>query len=633
MQHMTDPNRPADPSGDAAARPPQSDRDPWALGRIFADSHQKVLEDCAAAADESDRTERREGLASNVHSLMRQMNLTGTTVTRAPPDASRAGARPDAPDGCAASRKPGSRFGAAPPAPQAQDHEECVVIIDDDDACADVEPEASNSGGAQAAPLRTASAQAQAQAQPRDMPRCNGRWRISRYGSCMDTGDGPHDGPAAGGGTPHHAAWPMPSGGLDAVEGCDWPGADAEAGRRDVGGDADLDADGARRESRCEDGVDTGPDCGFAEAAEPDEDWSAAEGEGFFDDKWEDPPDGLEPDFADDDLAGSDAGQGACRDEGRRKRRPRIGRWLAAAVLVAAAAGAAMLWIGGSGGGRLAERDSSLPAAPDSAPDGGVGEIRRMVTDAIESASGEAAPPSDAGWSRRQGGAEDLRGMIADALDEGRAPDGAGAARFESAHDGGADVPEGEIAAAANPIGPADARFARIERRLGDAERGAVSMGGLIGALSAAIADSAAQMEAIERSRAAMESQLADLVRRAAEAGRAEGRAAGLRARLDETDSVVLDLAARVATLEAEADAGGVAMIDGEGGADAPGWLNDWGPDPFAADGPRTQWENSVDDNPVYRRIPAAARLVRDQDGRIVPVFVETPAAVAPQGG
>ena len=990
MQHMNNPNRPADPSGDAAAQPPQSDQETWDLGRIFADSHEKVLEDCAAAADESDRTERREGLASSVDSLMRQTNLTGTTVTRAPPDAkaieaaartSRHGKkwlaaldRPqpepwDVPDYCPAAGggvphhvayglpKRGievieSGGGAAPSShaatddsvaggaetptrPQAEADTEDPPLFEDDEPLAEPGPEAacndgapdspgdahaaqdapakgggaapsshaaandSVAGGAEtptrpqvgadtedplfeddeplaepvpeatcndgapdspgdahtaqdapakgggAAPsshaaaddsvaggaetptrpqvgadtedplfeddeplaepgpeaacndgapdssgdMRAASQAAPAQAAPQSAPaqatspqtdpqaapaqadaaaseaatasagtaaqaaappagksRRRRRRRRNRRRQRIKTRRAKNDGAAAAGEAAHHAAHQIPKETIEAIGRDGHPSAAApsradntanpappraqqpacaaanagavrevfgitaaimaqhngvgaalpESQRKDDArhgpnrgnardmatrpsdaggalndpqwqdsahhgphpgnaGDAAArcgDAGGALYESLWEDG----PDPGLAGGAEPGGDWRAPTDAGPFGDEWDEspndcgPPDGWELDDGADGIAGSCAAPddtthdqpSAARDcEARERRRGgrRFGRWAAASLVAATAT--FMIWTYGDDIARFSGWHASQPVLdPPGAPDGGVGEIRRMVDDALARAPGEAAPPADAGPSRElDDGAGDLRGMIADALDEGQAPGEAVSA--EPAQHGGLDALEAETAATstADPINaaeaskPTDIRIARIERRLGDVERGAVSAGGLIGALSDAIADSTAQMEAIERGRAAMESQLADLEQRAAEASHAEGRTAGLRTRLDETDGVVLDLAARVATLEAEADAGAVAMIDGEGGADAPGWLNDWGPDPFAADGPRTQWENSVDDNPVYRRIPAAARLVRDQDGRIVPVFVETPAAVAPPGG
>ena len=358
-------------------------------------------------------------------------------------------------------------------------------------------------------------------------------------------------------------------------------------------------------------------------------------------------PDGWEADgVAECGAAPDETARDACgrrrsgrRRSGPRRSGPRLGRWTAAILLVATAA-AAMVWPGGSGIERFSDwRDSQPVPAQRGAPESGIEEIRRMVADALNGAPGETAPPADTApgvWP--DDGAADLRGAIADALNEDRVPDGAGYGPAESAHEGGVDAPGVETAAAASstkpasaagtaePVDPLGVQLAQIERRLGDAERGAVSAGGLIGTLGAAIADAAARMEAIERDRASMDSRLADLELHAAEAGRAGGRTVELGARLDETDTVVLDLAARVAALEAEADAGAIAMTDAPVGADAPGWVDDWGPDPFAADGPRTQWDDSVDDNPVYRRIPAAARLVRGEGGRLIPVFVETPA-------
>ena len=988
MQHMNNPNRPADPSRDAAAQPPQSDQETWDLGRIFADSHEKVLEDCAAAANESDRTERREGLASSVHSLMRQTNLTGTTVTRAPPDAkaieaaartSRHGKkwlaahdRPqpetcDIPDYCpaagggvphhvayglpkrgieavesggdaapsshaatddsvaggaetptrpqaeadtedpplfedeeplaepgpeatcndgapdspgdmqAAQDAPAIGGGAAPsshaavddsvaggaetpPRPQAEADTE-DPLFEDDEPLAEPVPEATCNDGAPDSPgdartaqdapakgggaapsshaaaddsvaggtgtpprpqaeadtedplfeddeplaepgpkaacndgapdssgdMRAASQAAPAQAAPQSAPaqatspqtdpqaapaqadaaaseaatasagtapqaaappagksRRRRRRRRNRRRQRIKTRRAEKDGAAAAG----EAARQIPIESVEAIGRDVHPSADtppradntatlappraqqpacaaANAGAvREVFGisaaslaqhngvgaalpesqrndDArhgpdrgnarsaaaqPSDAGGAPHDPQWRDSAHHGPDSGnagdaaarcgdaggalyeslwedgpdpdLAGGAGPGGDWCAPADAGPFGDEWDEspndcvPPDGWELDDGADGIAGSCAAPddidhdqpGAARvreARGRRRGGPRFGRWAAASLVAATAT--FMIWTYGDDIARFSGWHASQPVLdPPGAPDGGVGEIRRMVDDALARAPGETAPSADAGHARElDDGAGDLRGMIADALDEGPAPDGAGSGPAEPVQQGGLDAPEAESAAAAitaDPINaaeasePTDIRIARIERRIGDVERGAVSAGGLIGALSDAIADSAARMEAIERGRAAMESQLADLERRAAEASRSEGRTAGLRTRLDETDGVVLDLAARVATLEAEADAGAVAMIDGEGGADAPGWLNDWGPDPFAADGPRTQWENSVDDNPVYRRIPAAARLVRDQDGRIVPVFVETPAATARPG-
>lgn len=613
------------------------------MERIFADSHQAVLWECAVAADESERAKHRKIAASGTQSLVAKANATGAPVTRPAPDAPPAGTRSDIAIGGAAQGGLGPDGAAASPRPQAEAQEECVAIIDDDD-CVDIGLETSSSGGAQAAPPQAAPASAAAPAPERDATappaaadppawtaasasadsKCQGD-----SGPRIETQDVRDDGPAAGGGMPHHVACRMPKTGLDALGGCNRPGGDAEAERREIGVDADLNADGALRESHWEDGADPGSDCRFPDAAGPGGDRSAEAGGEPYGDEWDDPQDGWESDCAADDLTGSGAGHSARQDGGGRRGGPRIGRWLAAAVFVAFAAGAAMLWTGGDGIGRLVDRDIGLPAAPDSAPEGGAGEIRRMVAEALKDAPVEE-PVVGAEQDRRQDRAEDLRGMIADGLDEGRMSGGAGSSPGESAREDGADAPEIETTAAVDVIDAIEARFARIERRLGDTERGAVSAGGLIGTLGAAIADAAARMEAIERDRASQDSRLADLELRTAEADRAGDRAAGLGARLDETDTVVLDLAARVAALEAEADAGAVAMFDAPVSADAPGWVDDWGPDPFAADGPRTQWDNSVDDNPVYRRIPAAARLVRDEDGRLIPVFVETPAGGAP---
>ena len=889
MQHMTDPNRPADPSGDAAAQPPQSDQETWDLGRIFADSHEKALEDCAAAADESDRTERREGLASSVHSLMRKTNLTGTTVTRAAPDAkaieaaartSRHGEkwlaaldrpRPepwDIPDDCPAAgggvphhvayglpkrgieavesggaapsshaatddsvaggaetptrpqaeadtedpplfeddgplaepvpeaacndgapdspgdahtaqdapakgggAAPGSHAAAdesvaggaeTPTRPQAEAHTE-DPLFEDDEPLAEPVPEAACNDGApdSSGDMRAASQAAPAQAAPQSAPaqatspqtdpqaapaqadaaaseaatagagtapqaaaappagksRRRRRRRRNRRRQRIKTRRAKNDDAAAAGkaarqlpretietiGREGHPSAAAPSradntatlappraqqpacaaanagavrevfgitaarlaqlNGVGAVlpesqrnddsrHGPDHGNANDTAARpSDAGGALNDpqrqdgahhgsdrgnardtatrpgDAGGALNDPQWRDSAHHGPDPGNAGDAAaqrgdaggalhkslwedgpdrdlaggdgPGGDWRAPADAGPFGDEWDEspddcgPPDGWEMDDAD-GIAGSCAApddtahdqRGAARVREVRERRrgwPRFGRWAAASLVAATAT--FMIWTYGDDIARFSGWHASQPVLdPPGAPDGGVEEIRRMVDDALARAPGEAVPPADAGHARGlDDGAGDLRGMIADALDEGLAPGEAVSA--EPAQHGGLDAPEAETAAAstADPINaaersePTDIRIVRIERRLGDVERGAVSAGGLIGALSDAIADSTAQMEAIERGRAAMESQLADLERRAAEASRAEGRTSGLRTRLDETDGVVLDLAARVATLEAEADAGAIAMIDGEGGADAPDWLNDWG--------------------------------------------------------
>ena len=584
MHDMHAMGRHAAPSTGAAAQPPESDQESWTLGQSFANLHEKTLRDCALATYHRDRAQRMESVASAAESLLGAMDVPSRRVTR-----SASGAPPEA-----ASAAPG---GAAIPT-------------------AAMPARMSQSGGQRGAP---------------------GGLRI-------ETRPAPNAGPTAAEAAPHHVALRLPKGGFEAI---------------DRGG-----AGGALSEPHWADGAHRGPDHSHAGAAGPGGDWRAQADipadAGAFDNDWDGmpddcgPPDGWEPDDggiakggAPDDAAAHDRrGAAHARDAGGRSWGvPRLGRWAAAGLLAAAAA--VMVWIGGDGIARLIGWRASPPApAQHAAPDGGAAEIRRMVSDALKDAPGEALPPADPGSARGPGdGAEDLRDMIADAPDGDRAPGGDGCGPADSAHEGSADALQLETPAWANAADPASAaeaaqladplelRFARIERRIASAERGAVSTGGLIGALGDAIADAAARMEAIERGRAAIESRLDDLELRAAAAGGAGERTAGLRARLDETDTVVLDIAARVAALEAEAGAGAFAMADGLGGAQAPQRRGDWGPDPFAADGARTQWDGSADDNPVYRRIPAAARLVRDKDGRLIPVFVETPAAAPPQGG
>ena len=646
MHHMHAPGRHAAPSTGAAAQPPQSDQESWILGQSFANLHEKTLRDCALAAYHKDRATRMESVASAAESLLGAMDIPGRRVTR-----SASGAPPEA-----ASAAPG---GAAIPAA--------------------------------AKPARISQ---------------SGGQRGAAGGLRIETRPATDAGPAAAEAAPHHVALRLPKGGFEAIERGGAGGAlsephwadgahpdhdpgslgGAEALRGGAGGalsephwedgthrDPDPDpagaagapregAAGAFHEPHWEDGAHRGPSNSHAGAAGPDGDWRAQAdvpaNAGAFDNDWDGmpddcgPPDGWEPDGGDiagggapDDAAAHDR-RGAAHARGaggRRQGVPRLGRWAAAGLLAAAAA--VMVWIGGDGIARLAGWRASPPApAQHGTPDGGAAEIRRMVSDALKDAPGDAAPPVDSGLAPGPGdGAEDLRGMIADAPDGDRAPGGAGCGPADSAHEDGADGPQLETPAFADAIDPASAaeaahladpagvRLARIERRIASAERGAVSTGGLIGALGDAIADATARMEAMERGRAAIDSRLADLERRAAAAGGAGERATGLRARLDETDTVVLDIAARVAALEAEA--GAFAMADGPGGARAPQRRGDWGPDPFAAEGARTEWDGSADDNPVYRRIPAAAGLVRDKDGRLIPVFVETPAAAAPQGG
>ena len=586
MHDMHAMGRHAAPSTGAAAQPPQSDQESWTLGQSFANLHEKTLRDCALATYHRDRATRMESVASTAESLLGAMDVSARRVTRS------------------ASGAPSKVASAAP-------------------------------GGAA---IPTA-------AKPARMSQSGGGQRGAAGGLRIETRPATDAGPAAQDAAPHHVALRLPKGGFEAI---------------DRGGAGD-----ALSEPHWEDGAHCGgPDHSHAGANGPGGDWRAqAEipaGAEAFDNDWDGMPDDCgaaddwEPDDGDianggapDDATAHDRrGAAHARDAGARLwGGPRLGRWAAAGLLAAAAA--VMVWIGGDGIARLIGWRASPPApAQHGAPDGGAAEIRRMVSDALKVAPDEALPPADPGSARGPGdGVEDLHGMIADVPDGDRAPGGAGCGPAESAHEGGADGPQLEtpaFASAADPASAAEAaqladplelRFARIERRIASAERGAVSTGGLIGALGDAIADAAARMEAIERGRAAIESRLDDLELRAAAAGGAGERTAGLRARLDETDTVVLDIAARVAALEAEAGAGAFAMADGLGGAQAPQRRGDWGPDPFAADGARTQWDGSADDNPVYRRIPAAARLVRDKDGRLIPVFVETPAAAPPQGG
>ena len=615
MHHMNATGRHAAPSTGAAAQPPQSDQETWALGQSFSNLHEKTLRDCAVVAYQKDRAQRMESVASAAESLLGAMDVSGRRVTR-----SASGAPPEA--------------GSAAP------------------------------GGAS---IPTA-------AKPARISQSGGAQRGAAGGLRIETRPATDAGPAAQDAAPHHVALRLPKGGFEAIDRGGAGDALSEPHWEDgahrgpnpgPAGAAEAQREGAAgvlHESHWEDGAHRGPDHSHAGANGPGGDWRAqAEipaDAGAFDNDWDGmpddcgAPDGWEPDDGDiakggapDDATAHDLrGAAHARDAGGRSwGGPRLGRWATAGLLAAAAA--VMVWIGGDGIARLIGWRASPPVpAQHGAPDGGAAEIRRMVSDALKVAPGEALPPADPGSARGPGdGAEDLRGMIADAPDGDRAPGGDGCGPADSAHEGGADALQLETPAWANAADPASAaeaaqladplelRFARIERRIASAERGAVSTGGLIGAMGDAIADAAARMEAIERGRAAIDSRLADLELRAAAAGGAGERTAGLRARLDETDTVVLDIAARVAALEAEA--GAFAMANGPGGAQAPQRRGDWGPDPFAADGARTEWDGSADDNPVYRRIPAAARLVRDKDGRLVPVFVETPAAAAPQGG
>ena len=615
MHHTHELSRHAAPSTGAAAQQPQSDQETWALGQSFSNLHEKTLRDCALADYHKDRARRMESVASAAESLLGAMDIPGRRVTR-----SASGAPPEA-----AHAAPG---GAAIPA------------------------------AAKPAPMFTRS----------------GGQRGAAGGLRIETRPATNTGPAAAEAAPHHVALRLPKGGFEAIDRGGAGDALSEPHWEDgahrgpnpgPAGAAEAQREGAAgvlHESHWEDGAHRGPDHSHAGANGPGGDWRAQADvpadAGAFDNDWDGmpddcgPPDDWEPDDGDiakggapDDATAHDR-RGAAHAHnagGRLWGVPRLGRWAAAGLLATAVA--VMVWIGGDGIARLIGWRASPPVpAQHGAPDGGAAEIRRMVSDALKVAPGEALPPADPGSARGPGdGAEDLRGTIADAPDGDRAPGGAGCGPAESAHEDGADAPQLETPAWANATDPASAaaaaqladpiefRLARIERRIASAERGAVSTGGLIGAMGDAIADAAARMEAIERGRAAIDSRLADLELRAAAAGGAGERTAGLRARLDETDTVVLDIAARVAALEAEA--GAFAMANGPGGAQAPQRRGDWGPDPFAADGARTEWDGSADDNPVYRRIPAAARLVRDKDGRLVPVFVETPAAAAPQGG